>query len=93
MGYSVFVVKSIMESIEMRGKVYNRFKVLLAQKEIEENRRISYREIKEETGIANSTLSSWATNTTKRYDATTIAALCEFFGCEVGDLIVYENEG
>jgi putative transcriptional regulator len=75
----------------MPGKVYNRFKILLAQKEIQEDRRISYKEIKNATGIASSTLSSWATNSTKRFDADTIADLCDFFECEVGDLINYEG--
>ena len=76
----------------MPGKVYNKFKILLAQKEINENRRIAYEEIKNATGIAASTLSGWATNSVKRYDADTIAALCEYLDCGVGDLIVYERE-
>ena len=76
----------------MHGRVYNKFKILLAQKEIDEGRRISYEEIKEATGIASSTLSAWATNSVKRYDADTIAALCEFLDCEVGDLLIYDRE-
>lgn len=76
----------------MMGRVHNRFKILLAEKEIKEDRRISYDEIRENTGIAGSTLSAWATNTVKRYDADTISSLCDFFNCGVGDLIVYERE-
>jgi putative transcriptional regulator len=76
----------------MADRVYNRFKILLAQKEIKEGKRISYEEIKEVTNIAASTLSAWATNTTKRYDADTIAALCKYFDCNVGDLIVFERD-
>ena len=75
----------------MPGKVYNRFKILLAQKEIEVGRRISYKDIKNATGIASSTLSSWANNKTERYDKETIAALCDYFNCEVGDLIAYDR--
>jgi putative transcriptional regulator len=75
----------------MAGKVFNRFKILLAQKEIKGKKSISYDEIKEKTGIAASTISACANNKTKRYDADTIAALCDFFECEVGDLIVYER--
>ena len=65
----------------MHGKVYNRFKILLAQKEIEVGRRISYKDIKNATGIASSTLSSWANNKTERYDKETIGTLCEYFDC------------
>jgi putative transcriptional regulator len=75
----------------MSGKVYNQFKILLAQKEIKESRRIPYDEIKKITGMAMSTISAWSTNNIKRYDADTIASLCEYFGCDVGKLIVYES--
>ena len=74
----------------MPGKVYNQFKILLAKKEINENRRIPYDEIKGKTGMAMSTISAWSTNSITRYDADTIASVCEFFDCKVGDLIVYE---
>jgi putative transcriptional regulator len=74
----------------MTGKVYNQFKILLAQKEIKESRRIPYDEIKIKTGMAMSTISAWSTNRIKRYDADTIASLCDYFGCSVGDLIVYD---
>jgi putative transcriptional regulator len=74
------------------SKVYNQFKILLAQKEIRENRRIPYEEIKLKTGMALSTISAWSTNSIKRFDADTIAALCEYFGCDVGKLIVYESD-
>ena len=75
----------------MPGKVYNRFKVLLAEKEIKDNKKISYEEIKVSTGIAASTLSAWATNSVKRYDADTIVAMCDYFECDVANLIVYEK--
>jgi putative transcriptional regulator len=70
--------------------VYNRFKILLAQKETKENRRISYDEIRQATGIAASSLSAWATNSIDRYDRATIDKLCTYFGCTVGELIVHE---
>jgi putative transcriptional regulator len=75
----------------MRGRIYNKFKILLSQKEIEEKKRIPYKEINEITGITISSLSAWATNNVQRFDADTISALCEYFGCNVGDLIVYES--
>ena len=76
----------------MPGRVYNRFKILLAEKQTRENRKISYEEIKNATGIATSTLSAWATNTVKGYSADTIAALCDYLSCELNELIVYEPE-
>jgi putative transcriptional regulator len=72
------------------GKIINRFKILLAEKEVKDGRSYSYRAIQEVTGIAASTLSALANNNTTRYDAGTLAALCDFFGCQPGALLVYE---
>jgi putative transcriptional regulator len=81
-----------MGELHMGGEVYNRFKILVAQKELSERRNISYEDIHRETGLAASTLSAWANNTIQRYDTSSIAALCEYFNCEVGELIIYERE-
>jgi putative transcriptional regulator len=48
--------------------------------------------VQRETGIAWSTLNSWANNQLTRYDAPVIMALCEYFDCQVGDLLVFEKE-
>ena len=68
--------------------VLNRYKLLLAEKELREGRKISYEEIRRETGIATSTLSAWATNSVRGYRVETIDVLCQYFSCEVKDLIV-----
>ncbi len=49
-------------------------------------------DVQRETGIAWSTLNSWANNQLTRYDAPVIKALCEYFDCQVGDLLVFERE-
>jgi len=71
--------------------VLNRYKLLLAEKELREGRKISYEEIRRETGIATSTLSAWATNSVRGYRVETIDVLCQYFSCEVKDLIVRPN--
>lgn len=38
------------------------------------------------TGLNASAIRGLCDNTSKRYDMDTIAALCEFFNCQVGDL-------
>ena len=77
----------------MAAQVYNRFRILLVEKERKEHgRKITYEEITTATGIAASTLSHWARNKIANYNRDTIARLCEFFGCEIGDLLVYEPE-
>ena len=68
-----------------------RFKLaeLLADKSFREKRRIEWREVAAATGIHPSTLSRMLS--TPRYNAKTdnLNALCAFFGCTTGDLIVY----
>ena len=64
-------------------------RVLIAQKEIEEGRRIPYSEISKATGISPSALAALANNQVTRYYASTLDRLCKFFNCGVGDILVY----
>lgn len=74
---------------KLAERIRNKFRILLAEKETRDGKTISYRDVQRETGIDASTLSDWANNAVKRYDADKLAALCEYFGCGVGDLIEY----
>lgn len=76
----------------MPGKVYNRFRVLLAEKAEKEQRNIPLKEVERQTGIAWTTLQSWANNKVTRFDVPVIIGLCDFLNCNVGDLILYERE-
>ena len=81
-----------MENATKKNMVYCRLKELIAEKERDEKRDISYRVIAAETGISTATivkLASW--DGIKRIDASTIEALCNFFKCTVGDLLVYDK--
>ena len=81
-----------MENAINNNMVYCRIKELIAEKERDEKRDISYRVISAETGISTATivkLASW--DGIKRIDASTIEALCNFFNCTVGDLLVYDK--
>ena len=69
--------------------IINRLRILIAEKETREHRSISYREICDATGISQNALSGLAQNKTTRYYIRTLVKLCEFFNCQVGDLLVY----
>jgi len=79
---------------DYQGRIYTRFKILLAEKEVRDQRKYTYEDIKETIGIATSTLSAYAQNkeSVKAYKKTTLAKLCTFFECEIADLIVYDKE-
>ncbi len=76
----------------MGGSVENRFRILLAQKATKEKQNIALMDVQRETGIAWSTLNSWANNHVSRYDSPVIQALCDYFDCQVGDLLVYDRQ-
>ncbi len=40
----------------------------------------------QETGLTSPAIRGLCENTSKRYDADTLAVLCDFFGCDMGDL-------
>ena len=73
----------------MANQVRNRFKILLAQKEMTDGRNYTYEDIYQETGIAPNTLTSYAQGRVERFDGTVLARLCDFFDCEISDLLEY----
>lgn len=74
-------------------KIENRFLELLAEKRRKEKRAWSYEEIYAETGVSPGTLVRLAQQRHSMYDTKTLAALCDFFGCGIGDLLIAVNEG
>ena len=67
-----------------------RLKELVADKEFREQRKITLTEIAEKTGVNRTSLSKMQ-NPAARHSTTTNAvdALCDYFGCEVGELMVH----
>lgn len=71
--------------------VKSHLKVLLAQKEMREDRSISLRKAAHETGIREYTMYGFANNTLREYPSEAIAKLCQYLECEVGDLLKLEE--
>lgn len=69
--------------------IQNRLKVLLAEKELRENRKLTYRTVAKETGLAIDTLTAYMTQRVKRFDKSTLETLCAYLACDVGDLLKY----
>jgi putative transcriptional regulator len=66
-----------------------RFKELVAEKEFQENRRITLEEIAKVTGIHRTTLSKVSNH--KGYNTTidVLDKLCEYFNVQIGELAEY----
>jgi putative transcriptional regulator len=71
--------------------IFNRVKILIAQKEFKEGRKLTYRVIAEETGISTGTLTSYITQRVERFDAPTLEAFCKYFNCQPGDILVFSD--
>ncbi len=74
-----------------------RLKSLIERKEIEENRRITYRDIASEAGVSTNTLTQMAKQNMAQIGLVTINKLCKYFDCQPGDLLIFipddEQEG
>lgn len=54
-------------------------------------KRLTQRRLAIETGIATTTLNRLFKNDFSRVDVNTVEALCNYFGCEVGDIFVMKE--
>ena len=72
-------------------RVENRFTELLAAKRRREGKSWRYREIAEATGLSTSTLSRFAQQKHEQFDGDTLAKLCDFLGCSLGELLILVN--
>jgi len=67
--------------------VKNRVGVLLAEKEKQEGRRITHREIERDSGIPNSVVSTYVTHKVRNYNAKTLFLFCRYFDCGIDDIL------
>ena len=79
------------QTMKRGDQVKNRVKVLIAEKETRENRRITYRTIEAETGLSKNTVGKWARNEVQDYNRGVIRTFCDYFKCDVGSLIFYDR--
>lgn len=65
-------------------------KLLIAQREIKTGTKITYDSLGQQVGISRITIGRIAEGKTDRIDFLTLDKLCAYFGCTVGDILVYE---
>lgn len=68
----------------------SQLRILLAQKGHREGRTISLREVVRATKVPSSTVMGMANNTIKRVPLDELNSLCDYFDCDVGDLLKRE---
>jgi DNA-binding Xre family transcriptional regulator len=70
----------------MQGRVVCRLKELVARREVETGKRLSYDKLADDIGVGERTLRRWANN---QMDHKVIAAICEYFDVQPGDWLDY----
>lgn len=76
----------------MARKLRNRLLFLLTEKERAEGRRIPQAEVAKAIGVSNHTIGNWIRNDVAKVEASIVENLCEYFGCELWDLLYLEDE-
>jgi len=72
--------------------IISRFKVLLAEKELKDGRKYTYRDIEKATNVNKNTIGLWMSGKVQRFDAPTLESLCAFLECTVGELLVIKKD-
>jgi DNA-binding Xre family transcriptional regulator len=63
---------------------------LMQKHERKIGRRLKQRDVARAVGTADHTIMSWLRNEVSRYDSSMLERMCEFFECEIGDLLYLE---
>lgn len=74
----------------MERKIKFHLRTLMAQQTDRTGSRVTYEVLSRETGISSSTLSRMANNKQSLIALSVLERLCEFFGCELNDLMRLE---
>lgn len=66
-------------------------KLLVLQKSAQVGHTISQRELAEETGLSQPTISKWYSGNVNRIEADTVGKLCAYLDCAMTDLITLQS--
>jgi transcriptional regulator with XRE-family HTH domain len=71
-------------------KLRNHLLLLIQARERKIGRRVKQHDIAEFVGVSDHTIINWIRNNVTRYDANVVEGLCDYFNCDVGDLLYFE---
>lgn len=70
--------------------VRNRLLELMQERERKMGRRMRQHDIAIFANVSDHTIIHWVRNETSRFDAETIERLCEYFNCQISDLLYFD---
>jgi DNA-binding Xre family transcriptional regulator len=71
--------------------VKNRLLELIQAKERKMGRRVKQHDIAEFAEVSDHTIIAWIRNDVSRFDGKLLASLCDYFDCELSDLLYFET--
>lgn len=71
-------------------KIRNRLLELMQERERKIGRRLKQHDIATFVGVRDHTIINWIRNETNRYEGQIIERLCDYFNCEISDLLYFE---
>jgi DNA-binding Xre family transcriptional regulator len=71
-------------------QVRNRLLELIQEREREMRRRVKQHDIAQFVGVSDHTIINWIRNETTKFDGHIIERLCDYFKCDIADLLYFE---
>lgn len=68
----------------------NRLLELIQERERKMSRRIKLKDLASFVGVTNHTITSWVRNDVRKYEAHIIEGFCDYFDCDLADLLYFE---
>jgi putative transcriptional regulator len=68
----------------------NRLLLLIQERERAMGRRVKLKDLSSFVGITNHTVTSWIRNEVRKYEAQIVEGFCDYFDCDIGDLLYFE---
>lgn len=68
--------------------IKTRLKELIAIKEREGGRRLTYRLLSDELGISKTTITNWAKGDLRDFNGEVLEKFCDYFGVDIGDVLI-----
>lgn len=72
--------------------VRNRLVALIGEKQAKTNQTVSPADVARAVGLSRQAIHKWIQNDITSYPANTLNKLCEYFDCQVGDILYYEMD-
>jgi DNA-binding Xre family transcriptional regulator len=80
-----------MVAMARQRKLKNRLLQLIHERESKIGRRIRQHDIAQFAEVRDHTIIAWIRNEVTRFDARVVERLCDYFQCDVGDLLYFEE--